>query len=74
MIRSVCVYCGSSTGARPEYAETAREFGRALAQAGLTLVYGGGKVGLMGIVANESGPSCHGVLAVPYAAPKGVLQ
>jgi uncharacterized protein (TIGR00730 family) len=53
MIRSVCVYCGSSTGARPEYAEAAREFGRALAAAGLTLVYGGGKVGLMGIVANE---------------------
>jgi uncharacterized protein (TIGR00730 family) len=53
MIRSVCVYCGSSTGAKPEYAEAAREFGHALVKAGLTLVYGGGKVGLMGIVANE---------------------
>jgi uncharacterized protein (TIGR00730 family) len=53
MIRSVCVYCGSSPGAQPAYAEAARGFGRALAEAGLTLVYGGGKVGLMGIVANE---------------------
>ncbi|CAM2142989.1 Cytokinin riboside 5'-monophosphate phosphoribohydrolase [Pararobbsia alpina] len=54
MIRSVCVYCGSSSGAEPVYAEAAREFGRALAEAGITLVYGGGKVGLMGIVADEA--------------------
>jgi uncharacterized protein (TIGR00730 family) len=53
MIRSVCVYCGSSPGAQPVYAEAARGFGRALVEAGLTLVYGGGKVGLMGTVANE---------------------
>ncbi|CAB3785703.1 Putative cytokinin riboside 5'-monophosphate phosphoribohydrolase [Pararobbsia alpina] len=53
MIRSVCVYCGSSPGAQPAYAEAARGFGRALAGAGLTLVYGGGRVGLMGIVADE---------------------
>ncbi|MEJ0003416.1 MAG: TIGR00730 family Rossman fold protein [Pararobbsia sp.] len=52
-MRSVCVYCGSSTGAQPVYAEAAREFGRALAARGLTLVYGGGKVGLMGLIANE---------------------
>jgi uncharacterized protein (TIGR00730 family) len=53
MIRSVCVYCGSSPGAQPAYADAARGFGRALAEAGLRLVYGGGKVGLMGIVADE---------------------
>ncbi|WP_413194808.1 TIGR00730 family Rossman fold protein [Pararobbsia alpina] len=53
-MRSVCVYCGSSSGAEPVYAEAAREFGRALAEAGITLVYGGGKVGLMGIVADEA--------------------
>ena len=54
MIRSICVYCGSSSGAEPVYAEAAREFGRALAQANITLVYGGGKVGLMGTVADEA--------------------
>jgi uncharacterized protein (TIGR00730 family) len=54
MIRSICVYCGSSSGAAPVYAEAAREFGRALAAADITLVYGGGKVGLMGTVADEA--------------------
>ncbi|HTJ92673.1 MAG TPA: TIGR00730 family Rossman fold protein [Pararobbsia sp.] len=53
-MRSVCVYCGSSIGTEPVYAEAAREFGRALATAGITLVYGGGKVGLMGTVADEA--------------------
>lgn len=54
MIRSVCVYCGSSSGSEPVYADAAREFGRALAESDITLVYGGGKVGLMGIVADEA--------------------
>jgi uncharacterized protein (TIGR00730 family) len=54
MIRSICVYCGSSPGARPVFIETAHRFGTALAQAGLTLVYGGGKVGLMGAVADAA--------------------
>lgn len=52
-MKSICVYCGSSPGARPVYAQAARAFGRALAAAGLTLVYGGGRVGLMGIIADE---------------------
>jgi hypothetical protein len=52
MIRSVCVFCGSAPGARPSYSRAAEEMGRALAKAGLTLVYGGGKLGLMGIVAD----------------------
>lgn len=51
-MKSVCVYCGSSDGARPLYAEAARAFGRALVQADLALVYGGGKVGLMGVIAD----------------------
>lgn len=51
-MKSVCVYCGSSPGVRPVYADAARAFGRALADADLTLVYGGGRVGLMGIVAD----------------------
>lgn len=51
-MKSVCVYCGSSPGARGVYADAARGFGRALAAAELTLVYGGGRVGLMGIIAD----------------------
>ena len=49
---SLCVYCGSSSGAHPEYAAQARAFGAELARRGIALVYGGGKVGLMGIVAD----------------------
>jgi uncharacterized protein (TIGR00730 family) len=52
MIQSVCVFCGSAFGARPSYSRAAEEMGLALARAGLTLVYGGGKLGLMGIVAD----------------------
>jgi uncharacterized protein (TIGR00730 family) len=52
-MKSVCVYCGSSYGAKPVYAEAARGFGRALVDAGISLVYGGGKVGLMGVIADE---------------------
>jgi uncharacterized protein (TIGR00730 family) len=51
-MRRVCVFCGSSSGARPEYAEAARRFGAALAGRGLGLVYGGGHVGLMGVLAD----------------------
>ena len=51
-MKSVCVYCGSSPGNRPEYAEGAHLLGRTLAERGLALVYGGGKVGLMGTVAD----------------------
>jgi uncharacterized protein (TIGR00730 family) len=52
MTRSVCVFCGSAPGVRPAYSQAARDMGTALAKAGLTLVYGGGKLGLMGIVAD----------------------
>ncbi|MEW9585929.1 TIGR00730 family Rossman fold protein [Paraburkholderia sp. DGU8] len=51
-MKSVCVYCGSANGAKPLYADAARAFGRALVQAGLALIYGGGKVGLMGVIAD----------------------
>ena len=53
-MRSVCVYCGSNAGSRPVYAERAMALGTRLAQQGLTLVYGGGNVGLMGIVADAA--------------------
>ncbi|MFC7166271.1 TIGR00730 family Rossman fold protein [Halospeciosus flavus] len=49
---AVCVYCGSSPGDRPEYLDAAREMGRTLAERDLTLVYGGGSVGMMGAVAD----------------------
>ena len=48
----LCVYCGSSSGDKPEYAALARDFGQALAQRGIALVYGGGNVGLMGVLAD----------------------
>jgi uncharacterized protein (TIGR00730 family) len=51
-VTSLCVYCGSSSGKHPEYAEQARAFGTEMARRGITLIYGGGNVGLMGIVAD----------------------
>jgi uncharacterized protein (TIGR00730 family) len=51
-VRRVCVFCGSSSGRLPAYAEAARAFGSAVAERGLGLVYGGGRVGLMGAVAD----------------------
>ncbi len=52
MIARVLVFCGSSPGARPEYAAAADQLGRLLAARGLGLVYGGARVGLMGAVAD----------------------
>ena len=54
MMQSVCVYCGSAMGARPEYAAAARALGATLARRDLRLVYGGAHVGLMGIVADSA--------------------
>lgn len=51
---SVCVYCGSRHGARPAYTAAAQALGRAIGQRGWQLVYGGGKVGLMGEVADAT--------------------
>ena len=53
-IASVCVYCGSSLGANPRHAEAARQLGAHLAAHGIRLVYGGGRIGLMGQVADAS--------------------
>ncbi len=52
--KSVCVFCGSRMGARPEYLEGARALGTEIARRGLTLVYGGTSVGLMGAVADAA--------------------
>jgi len=48
----LCVYCGSSVGARPGFAAAARELGTVLADRGIGLVYGGGNIGLMGVLAD----------------------
>lgn len=67
-MKSVCVFCGSSSGANPAYAAAARELGRELAARRLALVYGGGRVGLMGAVASAAlaaGGSVVGV--IPHA-------
>ncbi len=50
----ICVFCGSYSGGHPEYAVAAEHIGVGLAQRGVTLVYGGGKVGLMGTVAKAA--------------------
>src|SRR4030088_979362 len=52
-IKSICVYCASGPGNNPAFAEAARRFGRILAENGIRLVYGGGAVGLMGILADS---------------------
>jgi uncharacterized protein (TIGR00730 family) len=53
-VKRLCVFCGSSPGLDPVYADAARAMGGALAEAGIGLVYGGGCVGLMGIVADAA--------------------
>jgi len=53
-MQSVCVYCGSSTGADAGFASAAGTLGELLATSGRTLVYGGGKVGLMGVLADAA--------------------
>ena len=53
-LSSVCVFCGSNAGANPAYLEAAEAVGRGLAQRGIRVVYGGGKVGMMGAVADAA--------------------
>jgi uncharacterized protein (TIGR00730 family) len=64
-INTVAVFCGSNYGASEEFVDGARALGRALGQAGITIVYGGTTKGLMGAVADaalESGGNVHGVI------------
>ncbi|HEV8262993.1 MAG TPA: TIGR00730 family Rossman fold protein, partial [Burkholderiales bacterium] len=53
-MRRICVFCGSNAGARSEYAEAARELAIALVERKLGIVYGGGNVGLMGVLADAA--------------------
>jgi uncharacterized protein (TIGR00730 family) len=52
-LKAVCVYCGSGPGTNPKFVESARTFGRILAENNIRLVYGGGSIGLMGAIANS---------------------
>jgi hypothetical protein len=64
-INAICVYCGSSPGTDPAFAEAARGFGKILAENGVRLVYGGGSIGLMGAVAGtviEHGGAATGII------------
>jgi len=70
-VKRVCVFCGSSAGRRETYAEAARTLARALVDRGLGLVYGGGSVGLMGLLADavlDAGGEAIGVL------PRGLAR
>ena len=70
-MKRVCVFCGSSEGARPAYADATRALGAELVKRGLGLVYGGGSVGLMGVLADTvlaAGGEVIGVIPGPLAS------
>ncbi|MGV6874443.1 LOG family protein [Pseudochelatococcus sp. B33] len=65
MIRSICVYCGSSNGSDPVFTEEAVALGTAMAKSGIRLIYGGGSIGLMGATARavlEAGGEVTGII------------
>jgi hypothetical protein len=70
-MRRICVFCGSSPGNHPEFRRAAEELGRALAGRRLGLVYGGGRVGLMGAVADAALAAGAEVMGV---IPKGIFD
>ncbi len=64
-LKSLAVYCGSGMGQNPVYAAATRDLGQAMARRGIDLVYGGGRLGLMGIIADtvlEAGGKAYGVI------------
>jgi uncharacterized protein (TIGR00730 family) len=69
-MKRICVFCGSSTGSKGIYAETAQNLGKLLAQNNIGLVYGGGRVGLMGILADSALSASGEVIGV---IPKGLF-
>jgi len=69
-VKRVCVFCGSNRGARPAYADAARSLAREIVDRKLGLVYGGGSVGLMGVLADSAlaaGGEVIGVIPRPLA-------
>ncbi len=72
-MKSICVYCGSANQASQEYFRAAHQMGETLARRGLTLVYGGGKTGLMGALAGsvlDSGGEVIGVIVESMNTPE----
>jgi uncharacterized protein (TIGR00730 family) len=70
-MRRLCVFCGSSSGSRAEYRQTARRLGELLAARGIGLVFGGGHIGLMGVLADavlQAGGEAIGVI------PQGLVD
>jgi len=64
-IKSICVYCGSGPGTNPAFIDSARKFGRILAENKIGLVYGGGSIGLMGAIAEsvvDNGGTVTGII------------
>ncbi|HEY3776911.1 MAG TPA: TIGR00730 family Rossman fold protein [Rhizomicrobium sp.] len=70
--RRICVFCGSSPGVLPVYAEAARELGRAIGEGGHTLVFGGGAVGLMGEVARAARSAGAPIIGILPAFLRGL--
>ena len=70
-IKSICVFCGSSTGLMPEYTQAARELGTLMAQKGITLVYGGSNIGLMRSIADACLAGGGHVIGV---MPRGLID
>src|SRR6185503_13396527 len=67
-LRRVCVFCGSSTGRGTLYADAARELAREMAARGIGLVFGGGAVGLMGVIADAVlAAGGHAIGVIPHA-------
>ena len=65
MIQKLAIYCGSAPGSDPAFAEVARDLVREMASRGIDMVYGGGRLGLMGIIADEmlaAGGRVYGVI------------
>ena len=76
-IRTICVYCGSGFGSDPVFAQSAADLGRAMAESGIGLVYGGGNVGLMGTVARsvlEHGGTVTGIIPDFLKARERMLE
>src|ERR1700761_5266373 len=76
-IRTVCVYCGSGSGTSPRFIEAAIALGKALAENGIRLVYGGGAVGMMGAVATavlDHGGSVTGIIPSFLTARENALK
>jgi len=70
-MKRLCVYCGSSPGRQPDYAQVARQLARAMVSKNINLVYGGASVGIMGEIANavlEEGGEVIGII------PKGLFK